>query len=589
MLKRLPLSFGVLLVIYADASLQASSRFPNTPIPAPPPYDMASADFNGDGFCDLITVSVGPSGIYYDRILQVLLNDGAGGVSETKAVRKAGVWDELATAELDGDTEPEVLVAWNSSIYLLDFDGTDTSIPGLPLYTFTRPLSGSGGSAEVTGIDAIDLDKDGITETLAITANYAEPIDGVYHRLSTIVVLQLSGESWKPFKEIKRFDLDSPVEIDQIIWVDSADEETPFLFGSKKTVLYSSQRDDGDAVEIQDVFETEPSIRYSRIHPGRIADFANPAAAQNRVISIVHGKIQYLEYTKNGCVVESELQMPITGGTVCDWNADGIGDLISYQTQYYSPDCFIILTGKPEGYFDNGLEPRENMPPLSRHNWPETGREVFGDINEDGLEDRIKSYYYSMGNGHESWWVEVAFGDAMGDLSEAYRLPSYLYETFALFDFDGDGHLDLLHAPAELTKVYFYRGKGDGTFFEPVESEVACAGIGSRPFLGDYNGDGLADLLFTNGGSDYGEYPKIYIGFGHGDGAFGNPESYTVVSESTIYEGFYFGSADDLIEIVDANGDALDDIWFGGDIMSVWINRGTDKSNVSAWQEYDLE
>jgi enediyne biosynthesis protein E4 len=106
--------------------------------------------------------------------------------------------------------------------------------------------------------------------------------------------------------------------------------------------------------------------------------------------------------------------------------------------------------------------------------------------------------------------------------------PEKLYPTangsgVALFDYDGDGRLDIyfattrnlpLDAPTRSQGNRLYRNRGDGTF----EDVTDRAGVGFRGFchgvaVGDINRDGFPDLYLTNLGPNV-----LYLN--NGDGTF---------------------------------------------------------------------
>ncbi len=63
-----------------------------------------------------------------------------------------------------------------------------------------------------------------------------------------------------------------------------------------------------------------------------------------------------------------------------------------------------------------------------------------------------------------------------------------------IIDVDDDGHLDLAIAEATSTGVSIWRGRGDGTFEEPLLVDVGI--VPEQFFLADLNGDDIP--TYTN-------------------------------------------------------------------------------------------
>jgi len=117
----------------------------------------------------------------------------------------------------------------------------------------------------------------------------------------------------------------------------------------------------------------------------------------------------------------------------------------------------------------------------------------------------------------------------------------------ALGDFNGDGKADIAFSGAGaeggFPSVLIVLGNGDGTFRPPKVLAGGC-GWPQAIAIGDFNGDGKADLAATN--SCYGGVVDIFLG--NGDGTFQEPVSYTT------------GGNPPFIAVGDFNGDGKADL-----------------------------
>ena len=130
----------------------------------------------------------------------------------------------------------------------------------------------------------------------------------------------------------------------------------------------------------------------------------------------------------------------------------------------------------------------------------------------------------------------------------------------ALFDYDGDGDLDLyftnalrLNDPpdrlevAERGRNLLYRNRGDGTFDDVTDrAGVGDDGFGTGIAVGDIDGDARPDLFVSNFGPDV-----LYRN--RGDGTF-----------ETVPEGPSIDGWSTAAVIFDADGDGDEDLFLGG-------------------------
>jgi hypothetical protein len=169
---------------------------------------------------------------------------------------------------------------------------------------------------------------------------------------------------------------------------------------------------------------------------------------------------------------------------------------------------------------------------------------VAGDFNGDGVTDLAAT---SFGG------VRMLYGQAGGTLQAG---PSYILGlgSPAAGDFNGDGHLDLVGSAFTSTFTYVvepWLNNGNGTFQAPTFISGAGVTLSSQA-TGDFNGDGIPDLVTASG--------QVQLGLG--DGRFGD----------TITLPFPSGSS---VAAVDADGNGTVDILVG--------NPGYPAGQVAFW------
>jgi len=142
-----------------------------------------------------------------------------------------------------------------------------------------------------------------------------------------------------------------------------------------------------------------------------------------------------------------------------------------------------------------------------------------------------------------------------GGFPTAVRYATGIRPTsVAVGDFNGDGNADLVTANQDDRDVSVLLGNGDGTFQAATNSSVCC--VPSFIAVGDFNGDGKADLAIAN--------YSIFVLLGNGDGTFQQAVAYGPVSGSFN------------VAVGDFNGDGRADLVAtgGGNNVSVLLGNG---------------
>jgi hypothetical protein len=136
------------------------------------------------------------------------------------------------------------------------------------------------------------------------------------------------------------------------------------------------------------------------------------------------------------------------------------------------------------------------------------------DLNGDKIPDLIT--YTEPANASNPGTLQVMLGNADGTFAAAVNLPVITNPgSAAVGDVNGDGIPDVIATDSITSSPAFgvALGKGDGTFTVLPPVVLASSYSGAQPVIGDFNGDGKADLaLFGTGVSG--------IFAGNGDGTF---------------------------------------------------------------------
>jgi len=329
----------------------------------------------------------------------------------------------------------------------------------------------------------------------------------------------------------------------------------------------------GDHIQITDLNSANANISVNGsllTYSGGSIDLANLGAGRFVVRDLIGGGVdvrlqQAAHNDFNGDGV-SDVLLQNDNGTVRDWlgqapNGNFIGniDKVNILT---GPEWHVIGTGdfngdgyvdvlwqhdngtvrdwlgQPDGSFTGNVD-KVNIVT----DWKAVGT---GDFNGDGRTDIL----WQNANGTVRDWLGQADGSFTGNVDKVNILTGPEWHVIGTGDFNGDGLDDILWQNDNGT-VRDWLGQADGSFvgnIDHVNIVTDWHAIGT----GDFNGDGMSDVLWRNANGTIREW------LGQSDGTFiGNTDHVNFVPAAGAH----------VVGIADYNGDGIDDL--------LWSNNGT--------------
>jgi Bacterial Ig-like domain (group 3)/FG-GAP-like repeat/FG-GAP repeat len=467
------------------------------------PEAVTIADVNGDGKNDVVTVTTQPGNV------RVLLGNGDGTLQAASVGYATGgnVGTQAVVDDFNNDGKADVIVSDRefSFTYLQGYgDGSFRSA-----LNYYSPTAGNGFHPNGVGIASGDFNGDGIPDF--VIGNFNES-------LATGITVFLSN----PDGSMQPGVIYNPIGSTELQYVAVAD-----FNGDGKLDIAAANSVNGTVVIFYGngngtfaqgpTFATDTQTGASALGlvvgdfngDGKpdLAVVNNYNTGANADVGILINNGVWSKGSGFNPVVNYALSAVATEITAADLNGDKKLDLVVplYGTNTAPGSAVAVFLGNGDGTFATSplITPLVN----GSNTYFNPYYAAVGDLNGDGIPDLAVTVQdqtaFNQG-------IAVALGKGDGTFNAATLIPSTLQNPaldvpnpgyVRMIDLDRDGHLDLVYTNSEFGTVGLLYGKGDGTFYDPVERPA-----GHRAFdiaLADANADGVVDVVATGNAADF--------------------------------------------------------------------------------------
>jgi hypothetical protein len=245
-----------------------------------------------------------------------------------------------------------------------------------------------------------------------------------------------------------------------------------------------------------------------------------------------------------------------------DLTGDGKPEIVSMNC---NGNTLTVYVNNGDGSFQTGVYYNNNG---DQYQYP--GGATIADMNGDGKNDLV---VVNTGSGD----ISVFLGDGTGALKVEplnYGVGGFAWNHPLVADFNGDGLMDLVESDDEYNLVYL-QGYGDGSFRAAPSYDLPNSfseyAYTFSVATGDFNGDGIADVVVGQSGNSGSTGVVVYLAKGDG----------------TFYPGVSYGTSSQMrfVAVADFNGDgkldiAATDVQAG--IVQIFLGNGDGTFNTGA-------
>lgn len=549
-------------------------------------YWVAVADVNGDGKPDIIVLNQfeGKS-----SSLGVLIGNGDG-TFKAAVIYDAGgrMSNSVAIADVNGDGRPDLIVAnecaEGNDVYCTSDGGTVSVLLGNGDGTFQAPQSYNSGGQGGNSIVVSDLNMDGKLDVLVVHGGNLSVLfgngDGTFQPAYSFA----SGED--STISVAVADVNGDGKPDLVV-ANQCPLGMPCLFDAAPSGSVSVLLGNGDGTfnltQTYPAPVTGPVVTLDLNGDGKI-DLVVGSACRgcgNSGVTVFlgngDGTFQYLQNYSSGGYGAVSLALG-------DFNADGKPDIAIANVCTNGGDCSDgnvgVLFGNGDGTLRGALS------------YQVVGFELatsaaVANLNGDGKLDLVFADLYGPTGISGGADVFLGNGDGTFRSGQFYGFDGVLTNSVVVADINNDGKPDLVAANlctsfscTGLATVGVLLGNGDATFQSVKTYNSGGAGADAIA-VGDFNGDGNADVVVANGNSD-----TISILLGNGDGTFQPAYSFPSGGYTPVSIAIADVNADGKLDVIVANYCADSSCQTNG-VISVFLGDG--RGGFSAPHEYSPE